>query len=130
MKTDLRGINVITRTLSSGETKTYYYFGRSRKAKRLKGEPDSLEFLESYKAAAEKKRAGDDVTENLIDDYFDSGSFKRLAKRTQEDYHGLAKKFAAKFGSTPIKFWKDPRSRGKLRKWHDSLAAASPRQAD
>jgi integrase len=43
---------------------------------------------------------------------------------------GLAKKFAAKFGSTPIRFWKDPRSRGKLRKWHDSLAAASPRQAD
>jgi hypothetical protein len=32
--------------------------------------------------------------------------------------------------SASIRFWKDPRSRGKLRKWHDSLAAASPRQAD
>lgn len=124
------GVNIITRKLASGETKTYYYYGRGRGAKRLKGEPGSPELLESLRAAAERKLADNDVTSKLIDDYLDSGRFKRLAPRTREDYLSLAEKFGQKFGKVPISYWRNPRSRGKLRKWHDELALTSPRQAD
>ena len=70
-------------------------------------------------------------TEILIDDYFNSGHFNNhLAERTKSDYRKMGDAFRAKFGEVPIKFWHDPRSRKKLRKFRDKLAVASPRQAD
>jgi hypothetical protein len=53
-----------------------------------------------------------------------------LSPRTQDDYRKMAVKFRSEFGKTPVRFWKDPRSKKKLRKWRDKLSASSARQAD
>jgi integrase len=132
MKIDLKGARLVKRRLADGTIKTYHYLGRGKGAPRLKGEPGSAEFLASYQgAAAKRKRDRERVTDTLIDDYFDSGHFtQRLAERTRADYQKLGRAFRAKFGKVPIAFWRDPRSRKKLRKFRDALAVASPRQAD
>jgi hypothetical protein len=132
MKIDLKGARPVKRRLADGTIKTYYYLGRGKGASRLKGKPGSAEFLASYQGAnAKRKRNRERVTETLIDDYFDSGHFNtRLAERTRADYQKLGTAFRAKFGKVPIAFWRDPRSRKKLRKFRDALAVSSPRQAD
>jgi integrase len=131
MKIKLRGIHRLERRLANGTLKTYYRLGRGKGSVPLVGEPGSAQFLESYRAATEARKTDDRTTSALIDAYLDSGHFKhKLAKRTQEDYRKLAAKFREKFGSASIRFWKDPRMKAKLRKWHDSLADSSPRQAD
>jgi integrase len=94
------------------------------------------ELLDAYahcadRQATEKKKTDERTTDELIDDYFDSGHFlHKLAPRTQDDYRKMGVKFQAKFGDVPVVFWKDPRSKKKLRKWRDKLAIASACQAD
>lgn len=131
MKIDLKGVNRIKRRQADGTVRTHYYLGRHKGAPKLKGEPGSQEFMESYRKATEKRKTEERKTEILIDDYFDSGHFlHHLAPRTQSDYRKMGDKFCAKFGAAPIKLWTDPRARKKLRKWRDKLAVTSPRQAD
>jgi integrase len=131
MKIDFKGIHTMRRRLADGTVRTHYYLGWHKGAAKLKGEPGSPEFIESYRRATKKRKTEERTTETLIDDYFDSGHFlHHLSPRTQEDYRKLGARFRAKFGATPIRFWKDPRSKKKLRKWRDKLAVASARQAD
>jgi integrase len=132
MKIEFRGIHAVRKRLADGTVRMHYYLGRNKGAPVLKGEPGTPEFLASYQAAtAKRKRDRERVTETLIDDYFDSGHFNtRLAERTRADYQKLGKAFRAKFGKVPIAFWRDPRSRKKLRKFRDALAVYSLRQAD
>jgi integrase len=131
MKIELKRVNKVKKVLADGTVRVHYYLGRGKGAPKLDGEPGTPEFIASYQKATAKRQADEQLTDRLIDEYFDSGHFQHhLSARTQSDYQKMGVKFRAKFGRTPLRFWKDPRSRKKLRKWRDDLAKASARQAD
>jgi integrase len=131
MKIDFKGIHKATKRLADGTVRYHYYLGWGKGAPKLEGEPGSPEFRESYKQATAKRKTDERLTSALIDDYFDSGHFlHKLSPRTRDDYRKMGVKFREKFGAVPIGFWKDPRSKKKLRKWRDKLSTTSARQAD
>jgi integrase len=132
VKIDFKHIHTVKWRLADGTIKTYYRLGRGKGAITLDGKPGTPEFLASYQEATAKRKLDNErTTDTLLDDYVDSAHFNGVLRpRTQSDYKKLGEKFRAEFGAVPIVFWKDPRSRQKLRKFRDRIFVRSPRQAD
>lgn len=59
-----------------------------------------------------------------------SAAYTRLAPRTKADYLKHIARIEAKFGGHPLAAIEDPKIRSRFLDWRDTLAKASPRQAD
>jgi len=129
MRVRLKGINRISKRLADGNRVTYYYAWKG--GPRLEGEPGTPEFIASYNAAVEKRRAAPEGSMRFILDAFEgSADFKALSPRSQADYRKLLRVIEAEFADFPLKALEDRRTRGEFMAWRDRLAAKSRRQAD
>jgi integrase len=123
----LKHLHRIVARLADGTTKEYWYV---RGGPRLKGEPGSSEFLQSYAEATAPKVLGGDTLAVVIARYQRSSEFGDLAKRTRADYLRQIRLIEAEFGDMPIAALEDKRTRGVFLEWRDKLGTASRRQAD
>ena len=130
----LPGLAVATKRLADGSTRKYYYAWRGGPL--LKGadgiplQPGEPDFIVAYtKAHEDRKKPSVGTMMALIADFKASSEFTGCADRTRKDYMRFLKMIENQFGDMPITLLKKPKTRGRFKKWRDSLAA-SPRQAD
>lgn len=130
----IEGVNCIRKTLADGTVQFRYYAWRGKGApcfhvsphKPVK-QPFPRVFVESYdKAIRESRSVGDDFN-GLAQRYLASPAFAKLANGSERArYVGLAQK---QFGNAPLKVIADPRFRGELVAYRDTLGS-TPRTAD
>ncbi|WP_244606643.1 tyrosine-type recombinase/integrase [Arsenicitalea aurantiaca] len=130
MRTRLRGINTVRKTLSDGSTATYYYHRAT--GRRIQGEPATPAFLLSYAEAEKLSRERLNGTFNgLIRAYTLSPEFAKRASSTQKEYRRMLTKAEAAFGDMPIAALEDPRVRQDFLSWRAKVARDSgEREAD
>jgi integrase len=126
----LKGINKVRKLLADGSVRIYYYHRAT--GRRLKGAPESFEFLESYSAAEKattQRHAGTMV--QLIRSYISSPEFEKRAESTRKEYSRMLSKIEDKFGTMPIAALDDPRVRQDFMSWRAEVARSSGnREAD
>jgi integrase len=129
MRIRLKGINSITKKLSDGTRRTYWYAWKGGPP--LRGEPGTPEFVASYnEAAARKVTPPTGKLLSLLQQFQQSEEFRGLAARSRSDYIGKIKLVEKRFAEFPLSGMTDPRTRGLFKAWRDGLALASRRQAD
>ncbi|MCF6200198.1 MAG: tyrosine-type recombinase/integrase [Hyphomicrobiaceae bacterium] len=124
----LKHIKTVKKHLKDGTTRTYYYHRRTNK--RIKGEPETPEFLASYAEAAKFEERNRGQLAWLITQYKKSSAYISLAPSTKEGDTRWIAEIEEKFGTMPIKALEDRRVRGLFMKWRDEIGEKSPRQAD
>jgi len=99
---------------------------------RLPDDPSSQEFLDQWRQAENAmrpiKRSG--TIETLIDDFKDSGDWRRLRKSTQEIMKLNLNAVIRKYGTLPLAALEDKRIRSRFLQWHNDLAKTHKRAAD
>lgn len=129
MRVRLKGINKVAKRLADGTRVTYYYAWKG--GPRLEGQPGTPEFIASYNAAVETRRASPAGTlQSILDAFEKSSDFAMLAERTRTDYRKHMKYIEAEFGDFPIKALDDRRTRSEFLAWRDRIAVQSRRNAD
>jgi hypothetical protein len=127
MRVNLRGLHSAHATLVDGTKKTYWYAWRS--GPRLRGEPGTPEFIQSFnEAAAQRTPAPEGTLQGLIDAYQRSQKFSALRERTRADYIKQIKIIETDFGDFPIRALSARETRGVFLDWRDKLAVRSVRQ--
>lgn len=130
----VEGVNVIRKVKADKSVAYRYYAWRGKGApcfwvsehKPVK-QPFPRAFVEAYDKAIRESREVRDDFNGLAARYLASPAFAKLVNGSERSrYVGLAQK---QFGSAPIKVIADPRFRGELIEYRDSLAA-TPRTAD
>ncbi|MEY4838547.1 MAG: hypothetical protein RLZZ475_2406, partial [Pseudomonadota bacterium] len=146
MRLKLKGVFVSRKKLSNGAWQEYYYlrgFGALRPVAGDEAEhfaPGTPAFMRSYNAAIDAPRRArvTGTLQEVIDGYRKSAAFAKLADRTKRDYLAHLDRIAAAqlapkmpaFAAYPLDVVQDPKIRKRLLDWRDTLAIASPRQAD
>lgn len=129
MRVQLKGLNSVRKRLSDGTTRTYWYAWKG--GPKICGQPGAPEFIASYNAAVEAKRAAPaDQLQSIFTAFQASPDFDQLAPRTRADYRKLFKVIEEEYGDLPIKLLENRKTRGDFMAWRDRLAAKSHRQAD
>lgn len=129
MRINMKGIHRVKKKLSDGTTAYYYYAWRN--GPRIKGQPGSDEFTQSYyELVSAKKKPDSTMLQSVLNEFQDTTIWADLAPRTQQDYIKQIKVIEKKFGSFPINGLADIRTKAVLMKWRDELAKKSRRQAD
>lgn len=108
---------------------TYYYAWRG--GPRLTGEPGTQEFLASYQAALESRKAGDtDTIRWLVGHYRSDAAFTGLSPITRKIWTRWLDRIVDRFGDYRIGLFDHPdKIRPIIRKWRDKWAT-KPRSAD
>ena len=122
-----RGVWFQAKTLSTGVTVRYGYYGRGKGSVSL-GREGTAEFVIRLAAALKREPEGGTVT-YLIYSYKKSPEFARLADRTKGDYRKLLDKIQVKFGPLTLNAMADRQIAKHLYAWRDSMGA-TPRRAD
>lgn len=130
MRVTLKGINRVATRLADGRRVVYYYAWKG--GPRLRGEPGSAEFHDSYNAAIAtmRTRAPQHQLLAVLQAFQASPDFLDLADRTRSDYIGKIRLIEREFDDYPLSLMADRRSRGLFLGWRDRLATTSRRQAD
>jgi len=128
-KTDLpKGVWFQKKRLSTGEVIRYGYFGRGPGMEAL-GREGSPDFHERLAEVLRRAPQEGHVT-FLIYRYKSSTEFAKLRPLTQRDYRRQLDKIQAKFGKLRIAAMNAPEISDHIYRWRDTMAEASPRQAD
>lgn len=124
MRIELKGIAKVT-----AKDRTYWYTWRG--GPRLEGEPGSPEFIASYNAAAEERRAPDrNRFRAVITAYKASNDYKTLADSTKRNWGRWLDRIGDYFGGLRIaQFDRPEKIRPVIRRWR-SQWADKPRTAD
>ena len=138
MRVRLKGVYSHKKVLSDNTVKRYYTLRGVGAIKALPGDedepfrPGTQAFMRAYNAMIEapSKARTAGTMQALLNGYQQSPEWKRLAPRTQSDYVKAIGKIEAAFGRHPIEVLEDPKIRPRFLKWRDTMAEASPRQAD
>jgi integrase len=130
MRVRLRGINRTRKRLASGEVVTYYYAWKG--GPRLRGQPGTPDFIQSYnEAIAQKVKPPTGTLLSVLQQYQSSEDFRALAHSTRRSYVALIQRIEQTFADFPLAALTDRRSRGIFMGWRDEIAAsAGRRQAD
>ncbi|GEO14437.1 tyrosine-type recombinase/integrase [Microvirga aerophila] len=129
MRVRLKGINPKRKRLADGTFRTYYYAWKG--GPRLQGEPGTPEFIASYHAAVNTRKAPPQgVMLSILQGFQASDDFFSKSERYRADMVQHIRKIEAKFGDFPLGALADRRSRGEFMAWRDQLALRSRRQAD
>jgi integrase len=125
----LRGVNSITKRLTDGTLRTYWYAWKGGPP--LRGAPGTPEFVASYnEAVARKVMPPRGTLFSVLHAYQLSDDFLGLAPRSRSDYIGKIKIIEKAFGEFPLAALTDNRTRGIFKSWRERLAVSSRRQAD
>lgn len=128
MRVNLRGVHTVRKVLADGREAFYRYAWRG--GPRIKGDPDSPDFVTEYnKAAAARKRPDKRLLHALIVEFKESAEFKNRADSSRRAYLSYLRLIEEEFGDMPIEALSDPEVRGEFKRWRDGFAA-TPRKAD
>jgi len=128
-KTDLpKGVWFQKKRLATGEVIRYGYFGRGPGMEAL-GREGSPDFHERLAEVLRRAPQEGHVT-FLLWRYKSSAEFAKLRPLTRRDYNRHLDKIQAKFGKLRIAAMNAPEISDHIYGWRDTLAEASPRQAD
>jgi integrase len=124
VKVDLKGVAKAT-----AKGRTYYYAWRG--GPRLRGEPGSPEFLDSYQAAHAELRMPDPGRfRSLVTLYRASDEYERLAPSTKRNWGPWLDRIAEHFGELRIaQFDRPDKIKPHIRRWRNKWAY-TPRTAD
>jgi integrase len=129
MRVRLKGINSKRKKLADGTLTTYHYAWKG--GPRLQGEPGTPEFIASYHAAVNARKAPlHGVMLSILHGFQASDDFLSKSERYRADMVQHIRKIEAKLGDFPLGALADRRSRGEFMAWRDQLALRSRRQAD
>ena len=119
-----------TKTLASGEVRTYIYVRGTKEP--LPGKEGSPEFMAAYYEAMKRrvKKAADQTTIHaLIANYKASSQYTSLSGKTRRDYARYIKLIEDEFGTMPRAALDDPKVRGEFQRFRDFFSD-NPRKAD
>ena len=123
VKVDLKGIVRI-------QTKGRIYFYAWRGGPRLRGQPGSPEFLNSYQEAlASRIPADDGRVARLVSLYKQSDAYSSLASSTRKEWTPWLDRIAIHFGDLRVGVFDNPQSRRIILQWR-SRFSDRPRTAD
>ena len=124
VRVELRGIAKVR-----ARGRTYYYAWRG--GPRLRGEPGTAAFMQSYNEAIENLRAPDpDRFKSLVARYKASGDYTKLADSTRRSWSRWLDQIASYFGDLRIaQFDRPEKIRPVIRQWRTQFADR-PRTAD
>jgi len=129
----IKGLHYVRKKTKAGVVwHVYAWRGGPSVARREGGRKPVLTAAELKLAisAIEQAKAPEQTSLNsLIRDWEQSPEWEALGKNTKKTWGSQIKKITAKWGSTPLTVWNDPRMKAKVVSWRDSQAAA-PRGAD
>lgn len=129
----VKGINRVTKRLADGSTREYHYASRERGSKPFwnsgmayaVGSPEYLSALSAARPVDEKGQMAKGLFREIILAFLASQDFKGLAPRTQRDMQGSINHpkngIDQKFGGGPRVIFDDPRIRGRVLAWRDSI---------
>ncbi|RJF87706.1 integrase [Oleomonas cavernae] len=126
---DFRGINTVKKRLADGTEKIYYYARKG--GPRLRGEPGTVEFENSYfesNRIIEVKKTPV-ILLDLLNKYQRLPEFKNLKPNTRESYLLQVRRIETKFGSMPVT-GKLAAARKAFKRYRAELAEKHPQQAD
>lgn len=126
MRTRIKGIKPVHKTLADGTRKTYYYERHTKT--RLRGKPGTAEFMESYLEAIKTLPKSGEFA-RLISAYQESPEYAKLAPKTRHDYGNYIDLILREFGDMPIAALNAPAVRGDFKAWRNTMSA-TPRKAD
>ncbi|MBX5010837.1 tyrosine-type recombinase/integrase [Rhizobium lentis] len=134
MRVKLKGLAKVKKTLADGKTIYYCYAWRGGPLLKHKDgspiQPGDPLLVRAFTDATKDRHTDASETLNaIITEYRASTDFTELAPKTQKEYDRYIDKIRDKFGKTPFFMLEDPRYRGELKKWRDSMAD-KPRTAD
>jgi site-specific recombinase XerD len=134
MRVKLKGLAKVKKVLADGTTVYYCYAWRGGPLLKHKDgkpiQPGDPLLVRAFTDATKDRHADPSETLNaIITEYRASSDFLGLAEKTRKEYDRYIDKIRDKFGKTPFFMLEDPRYRGELKKWRDSMAA-KPRTAD
>lgn len=123
IKVDLKGICKVT-----AKGRTYWYAWRG--GPRLRGEPGTPEFLQSYNEAIENRRTPDRNRFRSLIALYRASAFKTLSPSTAENWSKWLDRIADHFGDLRIaQFDRPEKIRLHIRRWRNRWAD-KPRTAD
>jgi integrase len=124
MRVELKGIHTV-----KANGKTYHYAWRG--GPRLRGEPGSPEFHQSYNEAVESRRTPDTGRfKSLVTLYKASNDYKKLADSTRDNWAPWLDRISDYFGELRVaQFDRPEKIRPVIRRWRNQWAD-KPRTAD
>lgn len=129
----IKGLHYVPKKTKSGVVwHVYAWRGGPSVARREGGRKPVLTAAELKRAIAaiEHANAPEQTSLNsLIRDWEQSPEWKVLGEGTKKTWGSQIKKITAKWGTTPLTVWNDPRMKAKVVSWRDSQAD-TPRGAD
>jgi integrase len=125
----LKGIKIVRRRRVDGSEVVYRYHRATGVL--LRGEPGTLQFLDSYAAAQRTVtvRVGRTLAA-LIRRFEDSTTFDDLAESTKAEYRRKFKIIDREWGTCPIAALEDREFRKDVLEWRDKIALRGRREAD
>lgn len=133
---EIEGVNGVTKRRADGTVEYRYYAWRGRGApcfwvspnKRVK-KPYPRAFIDAYTAAVSRKPAHADTFDGMAASYLESLKQASNPETTKGEYRRLVERARVEFSDTPLTVIADPRFRGAIIDYRDSLKA-TPRAAD
>ena len=124
----LKGVNPV-RDSRTGEMR--YYAWRGKGAPRLRGQPGSTEFMNSYNEAMSNRRPNEiGKIKGLVAQYKASADYQELAESTRREKVRWLDKICVEFGAFPVSaFDRHNRIKPIIRKWRNQYRDR-PRAAD
>src|SRR5438067_7428471 len=127
MRMWLKGINSLTKKLSDGTVKTYWYAWKG--GPRIDAEPGTPDFIRLYWEAIAAKKKNAETFSSLIDYFKDQSEYTGLGDKSKRAYDQYLALIDAAFGEMPIGALEDRRPRGDFEAFRNTFAA-TPRKAD
>ncbi|CUX81082.1 MAG: Phage integrase family [Roseibaca calidilacus] len=124
----VKGVHRVRKRLADGRTMEYHYAWRGGPKFWDSSMPfgkHTLDYAGALKDRLMERRDPGDSFQALINSFFDSTDFRRLAPRTQRDHKINVSRpggIEEKYGKVPLKVFDDVRIRQNVLKWRDTFS--------
>lgn len=124
----VKGVHRVRKRLADGRTMEYHYAWRGGPKFWDSSMPfgkHTLDYAGALKDRLMERRDPGDSFQSLINAFFDSTDFRRLAPRTQRDHKINVSRpggIEEKYGKVPLKVFDDVRIRQNVLKWRDTFS--------
>jgi len=131
LRVHLKGVHRVRKTLADGTLVEYHYAWRGGPRiwdKSMAFGQNSIEYVEAFRHATMARTVTKGTFQNIIDEFFSSSDFAKLADRTKKDHRGnVARKggIEEEFGKAPIQAFEDKRIRQEILRWRDNFSSGT-----